>query len=216
MSIFPESWPVPQRRAFVGEFVSLSPLDAARDAAQLYAVTHGAPEIEALWDYLPYGPFASENAMRDWLFSMQNGAEPLFYTVTEQKTQHRVGNLSLMSLAPECGRAEIGHVWYAPIVQRTKVNTESVFLLLSYLFDELGYRRAEWKCNNRNEASKKAALRLGFQYEGLFRQHLVVKGENRDTAWFSMLDSEWPGRKANFQRWLYEDDSISLSELNAT
>ena len=153
--------------------------------------------------------------MHSWLISMQNGDDALFFTVSDQKTQRRVGNLSLMSLVPEHGRGEIGHVWYAPIVQRTKVNTESVFLLLSYLFDELGYRRAEWKCNNRNEASKNAARRLGFEPEGLFRQHMAVKGENRDTAWFSMLDSEWPRRKANFQRWLYEADSPSLSELNA-
>lgn len=213
MNPFPDCWPSPQRRVFEGQFVSLAPLDAARDAAELFAITHGSPDIEALWDYLPYGPFASANAMRDWLLSMQKSDDPLFFTVFDQK-KRSVGNLSLMSVAPGHGRAEIGHVWYAPIVQRTKVNTESVFLLLSYLFDELGYRRAEWKCNNRNEASKKAALRLGFQYEGLFRQHLVVKGENRDTAWFSMLDNEWPRYRANFRRWLYEDDSPSLSQLN--
>ena len=215
MKTFPESWPLPQRRVFPGQFVSLSPLDATRNAAELFAASHGTPEIEAMWDYLPYGPFFSENVMREWLISMEKGDDPLFFTVFEQKMRRAVGNLALMTLAPECGRAEIGHVWYSPSVQRSKVNTESVFLLLGYLFDELGYRRAEWKCNNRNEASKKAALRLGFQYEGLFRQHLIFKGENRDTAWFSMLDSEWPLRKANFQRWLYEDDSVSLSELNA-
>jgi RimJ/RimL family protein N-acetyltransferase len=122
--------------------------------------------------------------------------------------------ISIMSMAPEMGRAELGHIWYAPEVQRTKVNTEAVFLLLSYLLGELHYRRAEWKCDARNERSRKAALRLGFQFEGVFRQHMVVKGENRDTAWFSLLDGEWPRVSTNMRCWLYEDNSLSLSVLN--
>jgi RimJ/RimL family protein N-acetyltransferase len=214
MTLFPSAWPLPERRAFEGRYVTLAPLDAARDAAGLFSASHGAPEVEALWTYLPYGPFAGEDAMRDWLATAQNGPEPWFFTVTQREFQRLAGSLSIISVAPGDGRAEIGHVWYAPFAQRTRVNTESVFLLLNYLFEELGYRRVEWKCDNRNQASKKAALRLGFQYEGLFRQHRIVKGQNRDTAWFSIIDSEWPRLKDNFQRWLYEDDSVSLAQLN--
>jgi RimJ/RimL family protein N-acetyltransferase len=215
MSQFPTQWPLPQKRVFEGRFVTLRPTEAARDAAILFHSTHGAPEIEAMWRYLPYGPFANAVALETWLRSCENAAPDCFFTVVGRETQVPVGSLSIISLVPEHGRAEIGHVWYSPTAQRTKINTESVFLLLRHLFDDLHYRRVEWKCNDRNEASKRAARRMGFQYEGLFRQHQIVKGENRDTAWFSMLDSEWPQRRANFERWLYEDDSISLSQLNA-
>ncbi len=150
---------------------------------------------------------------------MANGSEKMRQAMTHCfslciKTQQACGMISILNIEPLHGRAELGHIWYSPSMQRTKVNTESVYLLLRHLFDDLKYRRAEWKCNNANAASKRAAMRLGFQYEGLFRQHQVVKDENRDTAWFSMLDSEWPRRKANLERWLYEDDSVSLSQLN--
>ena len=165
-----------------------------------------------LWRYLPYGPFSDVQSYRAWLDRTESVDDPLFFTVRKQNQP--VGVISILSIEPADGRAELGHIWYSPIVQRTKVNTESVYLLLRYLFDDLHYRRVEWKCNNNNEASKRAAQRLGFQYEGLFRQHRIIKGENRDTAWFSMLDKEWTGRKANLERWLYEDDSLSLSQLN--
>ncbi len=209
---FPESWPRPERRDFEGQSVTLKPLDAARDAAPLFAISHGAPEVEKLWRYLPYGPFENEDFYRQWLETTASGDEPLFYAVYQN--EQACGVISILNIEPLHGRAELGHIWYAPFVQRTKVNTESVYLLLCHLFDDLGYRRAEWKCNNANEASKRAALRLGFQYEGLFRQHQIAKNENRDTAWFSILDSEWPQRKAHFEKWLYEDDSVSLSQLN--
>lgn len=209
---FPESWSRPQRRVFEGQFVTLKPMEVERDAAPLFAVSHGTPDIEKLWNYLPYGPFENEAAYRAWMDKTASGAEPMFFTV--HQNEQACGVISILNIEPLHGRAELGHIWYAPFVQRTKVNTESVYLLLRYLFDDLKYRRAEWKCNNRNEASKDAALRLGFQHEGLFRQHLIVKGQNRDTAWFSMLDSEWPQHKANFEKWLYEDDSVPLSRLN--
>jgi RimJ/RimL family protein N-acetyltransferase len=211
-SPFPESWPRPERRVFEGQTVTLMPLDALRDAEGLFAASHGTPEIESLWRYLPYGPFKSEEAYRNWLEEANSGDDPLFFTVCRQGLP--VGVISILSIEPQDARAELGHIWYSPAVQRSKVNTESVYLLLCYLFDDLRYRRAEWKCNNKNEASRRAAQRMGFQYEGLFRQHRIIKGENRDTAWFSMLDSEWPQRKANFERWLYEDTSVSLSQLN--
>ena len=216
MSSFPASWSFPERRAFEGQFVTLTPLRAETDGASLFLATHQSPEFAPMWRYLPYGPFADENAMREFLQTCETSSDKLFFAVHSHELNRTIGALAIINIMPENGCAEIGHVWYSPLVQRTKVNTESVFLLLQHLFDDLGYRRAEWKCNNRNEASKKAARRLGFTYEGLFRQHMVVKGESRDTAWFSMLDTEWPQRKANLQKWLYVDDSVSLSQLNAS
>lgn len=136
--------------------------------------------------------------------------------MVSHELQAPVGSLALLNIARPNGCAEIGLVWYSPVAQRSKVNTESVFLLLRHLFDDLNYRRVEWKCNDLNEPSKRAALRLGFQFEGLFRQHQVIKDESRDSAWFAMLDNEWPQRKANFERWLYEENSPSLSELNTS
>jgi RimJ/RimL family protein N-acetyltransferase len=118
-----------------------------------------------------------------------------------------------MSIRPEHAVAELGWIWYAPEAQRSKVNTEASYLLLRYCFEELHYRRMEWKCNSLNERSHRAALRLGFTYEGNFRQHMIVKGENRDTDWFSMLDQEWPSIGAALSHWLYKDDSVSLREL---
>lgn len=209
----PEFWERPQRRVFEGQFVVMKPLEPARDAAPLFAASHSEAEKEKLWRYMTYGPFAEVNAYRAWMETVASGGDPLFFTV--HQNEKACGVISILNIDPLHGRAELGHIWYAPFVQRTKVNTESVYLLLCHLFDDLGYRRAEWKCNDANQASKRAALRLGFQYEGLFRQHMVIKGQNRDTAWFSMLDNEWPRRKAHLERWLYEDNSPSLSQLNA-
>ena len=127
-----------------------------------------------------------------------------------------MGMISVMRITSAHGVAELGHIWYGLAAQRSPVNTESVFLLLRHLFDDLGYRRVEWKCDAENVRSRAAALRLGFRFEGIFRQHMVVKGLNRDTAWFAMLDTDWPARKANFERWLADGGRTSLSELNGT
>jgi RimJ/RimL family protein N-acetyltransferase len=208
------SWDRPTRRAFAGRYVSLTPLNAESDYAALFDASHRSPEHQSIWRFLWQGPFANAMAMRDWLRSIEQGADPIFFTVQHLADKQKVGMISIMSIVPEMGRAELGHIWYAPEVQRTKINTEAVFLLLSYLLSELQYRRTEWKCDARNERSRNAALRLGFQFEGVFRQHMVVKGENRDTAWFSVLDIEWPRISANMRRWLYEDNRLSLSELN--
>jgi len=152
--------------------------------------------------------------MRRWLRAAEQGTDPIFFTVNHLADTRKIGMISIMSIAPEMGRAELGHIWYAPEVQRTKVNTESVFLLMNYLLSDLHYRRIEWKCDARNDRSRKAAVRLGFIFEGIFRQHMIVKGQNRDTAWFSLLDLEWPRVYANVKRWLYEEDGISLTSLN--
>lgn len=208
------SWDRPARRVFSARYVSLTPLNAEADYAELFDASHRTSEHQSIWRFLWQGPFANAMAMRDWLRSAEQVVDPIFFTVHHLADERKVGMISIMSIVPEMGRAELGHVWYAPEVQRTKVNTEAVFLLLSYLMGELQYRRAEWKCDARNERSRKAALRLGFVFEGVFRQHMMVKGENRDTAWFSLLDKEWPRVSANMSRWLYEDNPLSLCTLN--
>jgi RimJ/RimL family protein N-acetyltransferase len=211
---FEKPWDRPVARSFSGRYVGLAPLNAASDYAELYQASHQSLRHQAVWRFLWQGPFADATAMRDWLNIAEKNIDPIFFTVTELGNHQKAGMISIMSIVPEMGRAELGHIWYAPEVQRTKVNTEAVFLLLKYLLEELRYRRIEWKCDARNEPSRNAALRLGFTFEGVFRQHMIVKGANRDTAWFSLLDSEWSRLRANTQRWLYEDDSISLRALN--
>ena len=206
----------PEGRAYRGEYVTLAPVVARTDAAGLYACSHGEPESEQLWTYIAYGPFADEGAMATWLEQCQRSSDPLFFSVTDQRLGSLAGMVSFLSIAPSALRLELGHIWYGPAAQRTKVNTECIYLMLCESFDRLGYRRVEWKCDSLNERSKAAAARLGFQFEGVFRQHRVVKGRNRDTAWFSMLDTEWPAAKSNMERWLYEneDGASSLAQMN--
>jgi len=208
------SWDRPARRTFSGRYVSLTPLNAEVDYDELFDASHRSMEHQSIWRFLWQGPFANAVAMRDWLRTAEQGEDPIFFTVQHLADKRKIGMISIMSIVPEMGRAELGHIWYAPEVQRTKVNTEAVFLLLSYLLGDLQYRRAEWKCDARNERSRNAALRLGFVFEGVFRQHMVVKGENRDTAWFSLLDHEWPRVAANMACWLYDDNTLSLRSLN--
>lgn len=205
----------PTRHALSGRFVTLLPLDPARDAAGLYAISHGTELRERLWTYLPYGPFADQTALRDWLDVQAQSLDPLFFTVMDNARQQPLGMVSFLSIVPAMRRLELGHLWYGPDAQRTRANTESIYLMLRESF-ALGYRRVEWKCNALNDRSRAAALRLGFRYEGLFRQHMIVKGQNRDTAWFAMLDHEWPAVQTNMERWLYANEAgLSLTQLNA-
>ena len=214
MTIFPNFWPKPARQARAGQYVRLSPLQADEDSDELYRSGHEPKSALYIWQHLPYGPFENRDAMHAWLLGVQDGSDPLFFAVGCQRSGRRVGMISILRIALEHGCAELGHIWYGVEVQRTPVNTESVFLLLKHLFDDLGYRRVEWKCDAENVRSRAAALRLGFEFEGVFRQHMVVKGRNRDTAWFAMLDGDWPKRRANFERWLASAGKESLSKLN--
>lgn len=154
------------------------------------------------WAYLPYGPFADADAFQTWLAGVAAKTDPLFHTIIDARTNHPVGLASLMRIDQANGVIEVGHIHFGPAFKQTPAATEAIFLLMCRVFDELCYRRLEWKCNALNQASCNAALRFGFTYEGTFRQAVIVKGRNRDTTWFSLLDKEWPAVKKNFIRWL--------------
>jgi RimJ/RimL family protein N-acetyltransferase len=208
--------PSPPRTELVGRHVALTPLDPEQDGPALHAASHGSADKQAIWTYLPYGPFDSPAVMTAWLRDGARQQDPLFWTVRALAEDGLpVGMTSFLSIVPAMRRLEIGHIWYSPSVQRTKLTTEATFLLLRQAF-ALGYRRVEWKCNALNVRSRAAAERFGFRPEGTFRQHMIIRGRNRDTAWYAMLDADWPAVKANFERWLYADGpQPSLRELNA-
>lgn len=219
-----EGWtprPRPERRTIAGRHAKLRPIDVSRDAPGLYRLSHG-PEADALWAYLPRGPFTDEASFTDYVAANAQSADPFFYAVTGARDDDAVGWLALMRIDSPNGVIEVGNILYTPALQRSIAATEAQFLAMAYIFDELGYRRYEWKCNNRNEPSKRAARRFGFSFEGLFRQHMIVKGENRDTAWFAMIDAEWPGLKQAYETWLEPGNfdavgrqRISLATLTA-
>jgi RimJ/RimL family protein N-acetyltransferase len=187
---------MPERKKLSAVKYELIPVDADRDIENLYAVGHTGPGTDILWTYMAYGPFESRETMHGWLRQCATSNDPLFFSVVERQTERRVGMCSFMTIVPEMGRLEIGHIWYAPHLQGTGISTEVTWMLLREAFERLGHRRVEWKCNALNERSRRAALKLGFTFEGIFRQHMIVKGRNRDSAWFSMLDHEWPAAKS--------------------
>jgi RimJ/RimL family protein N-acetyltransferase len=193
---------VPRREPYRGRWISLWPLDSERDAAALFRASHGTEEAERLWTYMWYGPFADEADMRAWLDGCAAGEDPCYFAVRDEGTGDAVGLAAYLNLVPPMRTIELGHIWYGPAHQRGVTNTEAMFLMLGEAFERCSYRRVEWKCDALNERSRRAALRLGFRFEGVFRQHLVVKGRNRDTAWFSMLDTEWPAVRSALERWL--------------
>ena len=207
----------PEAVVLEGRFGRVERLNTMRHVTDLWDAFKGHDRI---WTYMSYGPFAEAAALRDWLAERQQLEDPFSYAIVTASDQ-AVGLMTLLQIRPEMRAIEAGHIVYSPTLQRTPLATEAQYLLARYVFETLGYRRYEWNCNACNAASRHAALRLGFTYEGTMRQHRIVKGRNRDTAWFSMLDSEWPTRKRNFERWLSADNfdsggrqRVSLKELN--
>ena len=181
-----------------GRFGTVERLSAGRHRAALWTAMRGH---DAIWTYLPPGPFSDPAAFDAYIAACEDNKERIFYAVVDAGGR-AVGILSLMEIRPAMRVIEVGNIVYSPALQRTPLATEAQYLIARYAFETLGYRRYEWKCNALNAASKRAAERFGFTYEGLFRQHMIVKGRSRDTAWFSILDSEWPARRAAFERWL--------------
>lgn len=196
---------LPDPRTLEGRFIRLEKLDVARHGDGLWAALQGPASDPRLWDYLPYGPFTERGEFDAWLARHAADTDPWFYAVVDQATGAVDGCLSLMSIVPAHGRIEIGHVTFGAAMQRTPKGTEAIYLLAKESF-ALGNRRLEWKCNADNARSKRAAERFGFTYEGAFRQHMVVKGLNRTTAWYSIIDSEWPELQKAFESWLAVDN----------
>jgi RimJ/RimL family protein N-acetyltransferase len=205
-----------------GRYCRLEPLDVAHHAAQLYDA-FSADREGRMWTYLPWGPFASVDAYRARAEAVIRMESRVTYTVIDAGSGKALGTASYLNINLTAGSIEVGAITYAPALQRKPAGSEAMFLMMRRVFDELGYRRYEWKCNSLNAASRAAALRYGFRFEGVFRQADVVKGHNRDTAWFSITDGEWPAIKAAFERWLDPanfdasgQQRLRLSELTRT
>ena len=182
-----------------GQYCRLEPLNL-QHANDLYAA-FSADQEQRIWTYLPYGPFNDLASFTTWLNRQIGSSDPFFYSILDENG-HAVGVASYLRIDPTNGVIEVGHINYAPALQKTAAATETMYLMMRYAFEDLGYRRYEWKCNALNQSSCQAAKRLGFSFEGIFRQAAVVKGFNRDTAWFSILDREWPALKQKFETWL--------------
>jgi RimJ/RimL family protein N-acetyltransferase len=190
--------PRPGSEALEGRLVRLERLDADLHAADLHRAFAGH---DSLWDYLPYGPFISAARYHRWVKETAVGPDPVFYALRNRATGHCGGVASFLRITPEAGSIEVGHICIAPEMQRIPAATEAMFLMMGWAFGA-GYRRYEWKCDARNLPSRRAGQRLGFSYEGIFRQAAVVKRRNRDTAWFACIDAEWPALKECFEAWL--------------
>jgi RimJ/RimL family protein N-acetyltransferase len=191
---------VPPREPVTGRFCRLEPLMPEQHGAELHTA-NSLDRRGAMWTYLPYGPFETREEYLGWLRAYCLTRDPLFHAVIDLSTGKAAGVASYLRIDPPNGSIEVGHIAYSPLLQRTPAGTEAMFLMMQRAF-QLGYRRYEWKCDALNGPSRTAAERLGFSFEGLFRQAAVYKGRNRDTAWYSVIDSEWPRLEEAFRRWL--------------
>ena len=190
--------PMPGAVTLKGRYGAVERLDEARHSPSLWAAMRGHDRI---WTYIPTGGSSDEAAFRGYIADCEKNKERIFYAVIDA-SGNALGILSLMEIRPAMRVIEVGNIVYSPALQQTPLGTEAQYLIARYAIETLGYRRYEWKCDSMNAASKRAAERYGFTYEGTFRQHMIVKGRNRDTAWFSILDHEWPARRLAFERWL--------------
>ena len=190
--------PRPDQSGLAGRRVRLEPLAADAHAFDLHQAFIGH---DALWDYMPYGPFTSGSAYHRWAREREAGEDPRFFVLRDQATGQAGGIASFLRITPEAGSIEVGHICIAPVMQRSAAMTEAMFLMMDWAF-RVGYRRYEWKCNALNLGSRRAAQRLGFSFEGVFRNHMVIKGRNRDSAWFSVIGEEWPALAEAYRVWL--------------
>ncbi len=215
-----QSPPLPKKKILQGQYCRLEPLNPNAHAEGLWSANKLDKEGKA-WTYLPYGPFESFSNYKSWLEDEAVGDDPLFFAIFDLKTGQVVGVASFLRIQPAMGSIEVGHLNFSPLLQRTRASTEAMFLMMSYAF-EMGYRRYEWKCNALNTPSRTAAQRLGFSFEGIFRQASVVKDYNRDTAWYAIMDHEWPAIQDAMNRWLSSENfdeqgnqKLSLSSLTS-
>ena len=210
----------PKRTTLRGRYVTVAALDPQAHTLALHEGTHGTGKHQ-IWLYLNDGPFADITQFRAYLDKRAQSEDPLSFAIVDNATGRAVGHASYMRIAPEHRVIEVGNIFYAPVLARTVGATEAMYLMARHVFEDLNYRRYEWKCNALNIPSRRAALRLGFSFEGVFRQHMIVKGRSRDTAWYAMLDHEWPARRARFEKWLSADNfdangrqRVSLSSID--
>ena len=218
-----ENWsppPQPGNRILHGEYCHIEPISIEKHSADLFAANQLDQE-DRIWVYLPYGPFDTLADYQQWLATACQRNDPMFFSIIENQSGKALGVASYLRINPGAGSIEVGHINYSPAMQNTTMATEAMYLMMKNVF-ALGYRRYEWKCNALNQRSCHAAVRLGFSYEGIFRQMLVVKGRNRDTAWYAMIDKEWPALEQAYQTWLATDNfdaeggqQQSLSSLTA-
>ena len=200
--------PRPPLRPMEGTYCRVEPINLGRHAADLYDANR-KDEDGRIWTYLPYGPWDTFQGYLHWMETNALGADPMFHAIVDRRTDKAVGVAGYMRINPDDGVIEVGHINYSPLLQRTPAGTEAMFLMMRRVFDELGYRRYEWKCDALNAPSRAAAERLGYQFEGVFLQATMYKGRSRDSAWFAIIDKEWPAIKAAFERWL---DPSNFSE----
>jgi RimJ/RimL family protein N-acetyltransferase len=193
--------PRPPRTPIEGRFAAIEPVDPGRHAAELHEA-NAADREGRMWTYMGYGPFAALADYRRWMESACMGEDPLFHAILDKASGRAAGVASYLRIDPPVGVIEVGHIALSPALQQTVAATEAMFLMMSRVFDELGYRRYEWKCDSLNAPSRRAALRLGFAFEGIFRQATLYKGRNRDTAWYAVVDKDWPALKRAYERWL--------------
>jgi len=192
-----KQYTLPPRTAMSGKWCRVEILDPEKHAEELFAA-YVKKRNDQDWTYLPYGPFDSFENYQEWLKTTRSGDDPLFHAIVTENSQKAIGVASFLRTRSDIGVLEVGHIHFSPLLQKTPVATEAMFLMMSRVFDELGYRRYEWKCDALNTPSRKAAQRLGFIYEGTFRQATIYKNRNRDTAWFAILDKDWPSLKKTF------------------
>ncbi len=204
-------------KSLQGRYVSLRPVDAHLDAAPLYAVSHPPDGDETIWTYLPDGPYEAPEDLHEMLAWAETSEDPLYFTIERSVDDRPLGLASYLRITPESGVIEIGHIWFGVPLRRTPAATEAIHLLISHAFDDLGYRRLEWKCDSLNAASRRAAERFGFRFEGVFRKHMIVKGRNRDTAWYAITDEQWPAIRVGFEAWLspknFDEDGVQRRSL---
>lgn len=202
----PPSGLIPARRVIEGQTVVLEPLDPAVHGAALYKASHGSDAALDIWTYLPWGPWESEAGFMTHMAANAASFEYIWYAFRHKESGHIKGMACYLDVQPAQGVIEIGGIWFAPDMQRTRAATEALFLMLAYAMTDLRYRRMQWRCNAPNQKSRNAALRLGFKYEGIFYNHMIFKGKNRDTAWYSILDSDWPEVRKTITAWLRNDN----------
>jgi RimJ/RimL family protein N-acetyltransferase len=184
-----------------GKYITVRPLKPVNDAESLFEGTH-RDYSEQFWAYMSAGPFATVDVFRTYLKRLSDSNDPLSFVIADPVTDRALGHASYMRITPEHRVIEVGNIFFTCWLARTRGATEAIYLMARHVFEDLGYRRYEWKCNSLNLPSKNAAVRFGFTFEGIFKQHMIQKGRNRDTAWFAMLDSEWPDHKAAYEKWL--------------